>query len=296
MVGKISRRKMLQRSPTTNTRCPHGIGGIGGRDAMRAGWKKDVGDLEYVTKDFKDPSDAPFSWWYASVAGQMKEKMKLTERWSLGKIFVILVLSKILAKVPKIVDEKTLKIFACAMLAKMAISAGKISFLCGKMLARISKIEFCMNMSGGNHNSLMFYQGQKLAKIEERIQDQSSSPNDCGRKITTYMWESLLADRDVPYMLCGIDRIKDIYMSARCMTKDCALQQLEKEWFKLFDGALEILQAKMSGESSMTAEIYQKIQEVQRQEIGVTALCLERFGPEAGRTDPVPPGNRRWIQ
>ena len=122
------------------------------------------------------------------------------------------------------------------------------------------------------------------------------TPNDCGRKITTYMWESLLADRDVPYMLCGIDRIKDIYFSARMMTKDVHLQQMEKEWFKLFDGACEVLVAKMSEESSMTAEIYQKIQDVQNQEIGVTAMCLERFGNDIGRTDPVPTTNRALIQ
>ena len=54
--------------------------GIGGRDAMRAGWTKDVGDLQYINESYRDPSEAPFSWWYASVAAQMKEKMRLAQR------------------------------------------------------------------------------------------------------------------------------------------------------------------------------------------------------------------------
>ena len=50
--------------------------GIGPRDALRAGWRKDVGDVEFLNDSYKDPSSEIFSWWYANVCAQMKETMK----------------------------------------------------------------------------------------------------------------------------------------------------------------------------------------------------------------------------
>ena len=35
--------------------------GIGPRDAMRAGWTKDVGDVQYIIEAYKDPSQHGFS-------------------------------------------------------------------------------------------------------------------------------------------------------------------------------------------------------------------------------------------
>ena len=183
------------------------------------------------------------------------------------------------------IDDKMLNIFLCFLMAKICMSTTKMTYIAGKILSRVTKIEYCLNISTGNMNSLMFYQGQKLAKIEERIQDQASSPNDCGRKMTQYMWESLTDGKDVEYMLCGIERIKDIYFSARMMTKDCLIQFMQKDWCKVFDHALEILVGKMNSEGIMTPDILQKIQDVQQREGGVSQMAMERFGPDAGRTD-----------
>ena len=268
--------------------------GIGPRDAMRAGWRKDVGDLEFITDSYKDPSSEMFSWWYASVAAQMREKMKITEKWAMAKIFLVLLCSKFLSTATKIVDYKTLQIFGCFLLAKIAMSLTKSTSIGGKILSRMTKIEYCLNISTGNNNSLMFYQGQKLAKIEERIQDQASSPNDCGRKMTQYMYESLKEDRNVDYMLTGIERIKEIYFSARMQCKDINVQFMQKGWFKVFDHSLEILVGKMQSDRTMTPAHHQKIQEVQQREAGVSLMAIERFGTEAGRTDVA--CDRTWIQ
>ena len=55
---------------------PDWEGGIGPRDVMRAGWEKDVGDVEYIIAAYKDPSKEAFGWWYATVCGKIAAHMK----------------------------------------------------------------------------------------------------------------------------------------------------------------------------------------------------------------------------
>ena len=50
--------------------------GIGPRDAMRAGWVKDVGDVEFINNSYKDPSNYAFLWWYTTVCGKIVADMK----------------------------------------------------------------------------------------------------------------------------------------------------------------------------------------------------------------------------
>ena len=79
--------------------------GIGPRDVYRAGWTKDVGDLQYIAELYKDPSEDPSSWWYAAVAGKIATKMKAKMQGTTTKIFLTLIASKMLAKA----GEKTSK-------------------------------------------------------------------------------------------------------------------------------------------------------------------------------------------
>ena len=96
-------------------------------------------------------------------------------------------------------------------------------------------------------------------------------------------------------MLIGVDRIKDIYFSARTLCRDCTMQNMERDWYRVFDYSLQVLKERLDKEHYMSDEIYGKIMEVQQRETGITQKALDRFGPDGGRTDQVPNSERAWI-
>ena len=53
-----------------------GKDGVGPRDVLRAGWSKDVGDVEYIIGAYKDPSKDAFSWWYTTISGTITAQLK----------------------------------------------------------------------------------------------------------------------------------------------------------------------------------------------------------------------------
>ena len=72
--------------------------GIGPRDALRAGWEKDVGDVEYIIAAYKDPSKEAFGWWYATVCGKIAGHMQKKMQWCWVKIFFMCMASKMLSQ------------------------------------------------------------------------------------------------------------------------------------------------------------------------------------------------------
>ena len=130
-----------------------------------------------------------------------------------------------------------------------------------------------------------------MSTIEERIQDQVSSPNDCGRKITNFLWAN--TDNDVEYLLDGITRIKDFFWPARNMQKDVLILKMDIVWFKVLDYALLVFKDKLEEGKMMTPGLLRKIRDLQAQEPGVKALAVQRFGEEKGMTEDAK--DRVWI-
>ena len=129
--------------------------GFGPRDCMRAGWEKDVGDVEYILGAYKDPSTDPFSWWYATIAAKIVAEIKNKMQGFGAKIFVMFLASKMISVVSKMVkivpfDDFTMKIFAIGVLTKMCWTTTKIGFTAGKMFGRIAKMEYSLTAKGGN--------------------------------------------------------------------------------------------------------------------------------------------------
>ena len=188
-------------------------------------------------------------------------------------------------------DDVTVKIFVIGVLTKMAWSTTKIGFITQKMFGRLAKIEYSLTAKGGCTNSLQYFGGQKMAAIEMRLQDQVSTPNDCGRKITNYLWDNL--DKDPHYLLIGIGRIKDYFWSARLQQQDCIVMMMDKIWFKVLDYALSVLVQKIADNGQMTPEIMSNIREVQQKECGFKKMAEERFGSVQGQVEQVE--QRAWL-
>ena len=132
-----------------------------------------------------------------------------------------------------------------------------------------------------------------MAAIEMRLQDQVSTPNDCGRKITNYLWDNL--DKDPHYLLIGIGRIKDYFWSARLQQQDCIVMMMDKIWFKVLDYALSVLVQKIADNGQMSPEIMANIREVQKKECGFKKMAEERFGSVQGQVEHVEQQQRNWL-
>ena len=155
--------------------------GIGPRDAMRAGWKDGVGDVQYIKESYTDPSAEMFRWWWAAVGGKIADGLKIAEKAGWTKIAMIFILSKIASKMGQRVsvlriDDQTMKIFALGLATKMACASTKIIYLMGKILARIGKIEFTMNIRGGNLVSLTYYQGTRWRRSRKGSRTKAPAP------------------------------------------------------------------------------------------------------------------------
>ena len=119
--------------------------------------------------------------------------------------------------------------------------------------------------------------GEKMAKIEERLQDASASDIDIGRKITTYLYEHKQQGKD--YLFEGLRRIKESWLTARTMSKDATLVNVDRLWYHMVDEAMKHCKDHIDKNwQNGSTEVFTKMCEIQEEEIGLQALVNQRFG------------------
>ena len=130
----------------------------------------EVDDLPYMDGSYKDPSEDAFSWWFATIIRNISEKMHTEMNMFQVKMVVVVLVAKITSKMGnKFFDDHTIKILLLLGLGKICMLGKKITFILGKILSRVAKIEFTFAQNGGNMNALQFYAWGKDGKDRRKI-------------------------------------------------------------------------------------------------------------------------------
>ena len=78
------------------------------------------------------------------------------------------------------------------------------------------------------------------------------------------------------------------------MQQDVHMLKMDIVWFQMFDYALQVFKDKMVEQKAWGDEMFQKTQDLQRQEPGVKVLAKQRFGDIQGLTEDAVE-SRAWI-